>query len=315
MRRRGIALVGGKETIARGDTDAVMRFYGGLFSRLAQEVPGLGELTRYVGFQRRVSEGAYAHFFGIEVEAGENGSLAARIPEGMLAWDLRAGEQIVWRHREAAPSRSPITWAWLDRPPSGRWTGEYCRDGERPWWISAHAYVDPSAAAPDDAVALVDPDPAWADQYREMAGWLRHRLGPEIALRTEHYGSTAIPGIPAKPIVDMLIEVPSFAAAKRKFLPALNDERWEYWWYNDHMMFIRRARRMGPRTHHLHLAPRGHRLWEGLAFRDYLRAHPQTAARYAALKRELAQAHRQDREAYTEAKTTFVRQITARALS
>jgi GrpB-like predicted nucleotidyltransferase (UPF0157 family) len=233
----------------------------------------------------------------------------------MLAWELRAGEQIVWRHGEAIPSRSPITWKWLDRLPSGRWMGEFGLDGEPPWWISAHAYVDPHAAAPDDAVALVDPDPTWADRYQEMAHWLRQRLDPAIALRIEHYGSTAIPGIPAKPIVDILIEVPSFAAAKQHVLPALNDERWEYWWYADHMMFIRRARAMGPRTHHLHLAPRRHRLWEGLAFRDYLRAHPQTAARYAALKRELAQAHRQDREAYTEAKTAFVRQITARALS
>jgi GrpB-like predicted nucleotidyltransferase (UPF0157 family) len=188
--------------------------------------------------------------------------------------------------------------------------------GGQPTWISANAYVQPGAPEADgDEVALIDPDPTWSSQFQEMASWLRRRLGPEVAQRIEHYGSTAIPGMSAKPVIDILVEVPSFDVAKRHVVPALNDPQWEYWWYSDHMIFIRRERPMGPRTHHLHLAPRGHRLWEGLAFRDYLRVHPEAAARYAALKRELAQSYRDDREAYTQAKTAFVRQVTAEALS
>jgi len=72
---------------------------------------------------------------------------------------------------------------------------------------------------------------------------------------------------------------------------------------------------MARRTHHVHLAPASHPVWDGLAFRDALRAHPDTAARYAALKGELATRYREDREGYTEAKTAFVREVTAKALA
>jgi GrpB-like predicted nucleotidyltransferase (UPF0157 family) len=168
--------------------------------------------------------------------------------------------------------------------------------------------------ASNDDVELVDYDPSWPQQFTEFATWLCDLLGVDVALRIEHYGSTAIPGIPAKPIIDVLVEIPSFAEAKRVTIPRLNSERWEYWWYSDHMTFIRRERLMGRRTHHVHMAPRGHRLWEGLAFRDYLISHPQEVSRYAALKRELAENYRQDRERYTQAKTEFVREITSKAL-
>ena len=73
--------------------------------------------------------------------------------------------------------------------------------------------------------------------------------------------------------------------------------------HDPHTPFFRRS-----------LAPAGHRLWEGIAFRDYLRAHPEVAARYAALKWELAAQYREDREGYTEAKTAFVRDVTDKAL-
>jgi len=62
------------------------------------------------------------------------------------------------------------------------------------------------------------------------------------------------------------------------------------------------------------MAPAGHEIWNGLAFRDYLRSHPEDAARYVALKRELAGRHRTDRERYTEAKGAFVREMTEKAL-
>jgi GrpB-like predicted nucleotidyltransferase (UPF0157 family) len=71
---------------------------------------------------------------------------------------------------------------------------------------------------------------------------------------------------------------------------------------------------MGPRTHHIHAGPARHRLWEGIAFRDYLRTHPDEASRYAALKHDLAEHLTTDREAYTNNKESFVREITAKAL-
>jgi len=94
-----------------------------------------------------------------------------------------------------------------------------------------------------------------------MANWLRNAIAPEIALRVEHYGSTAIPNMPAKPFIDTLLEVPSFAEARRSLIPVFNKPECEYWWYNGHMCFIVRKDPMGTRTHHIHAAPRGHRLW------------------------------------------------------
>ncbi|OGN87617.1 MAG: hypothetical protein A2158_07455 [Chloroflexi bacterium RBG_13_46_14] len=161
---------------------------------------------------------------------------------------------------------------------------------------------------------LVDYDPAWPDRFDEMAAWLRNTISPEIALRIEHYGSTAISGLPAKPIIDILMEVPSFYEARRNLIPLFNKPECEYWWYDEHMVFIIRDKSMGVRTHHIHVAPKDHRVWEGLAFRDYLRTHPGEAQRYAALKHELAELHGNDREAYTDLKTDFVREITDKAL-
>ena len=179
----------------------------------------------------------------------------------------------------------------------------------------ANAYIDTNRERPRDEVALVDYDPEWPEQYRRMADWLQQCLGSELALRIEHYGSTAIPGMSAKPIVDILVEVPSFRAAKERVLPLLNEESWEYWWYSDHMIFIKRSGLAGVRTHHVHLAPRQHVIWQGIAFRDYLRAHPEYALRYEDLKRQLARSCSSDREAYTAAKTEFVKEVTARALT
>jgi GrpB-like predicted nucleotidyltransferase (UPF0157 family) len=79
------------------------------------------------------------------------------------------------------------------------------------------------------------------------------------------------------------------------------------------MVFIKRDALMGKRTHHVHIAPRGHPVWKGLIFRDYLRAQPQVAARYAGLKRGLAARYREDRERYTNAKSTFVKDVLAEA--
>jgi GrpB-like predicted nucleotidyltransferase (UPF0157 family) len=144
---------------------------------------------------------------------------------------------------------------------------------------------------------------------------LREQLDPDIALRLAHYGSTAIPGMPAKPIIDILVEIPSFSAGRQRALTVMNDPAWEFWLYSGHMVLFRREECMGRRTHHVHLAPAGHDLWKGLAFRDYLRAHPEDAARYAALKRELAQTYRDDRERYTRMKTQFIEEINQKALS
>jgi len=319
-----IQLVGGQQVIASdGNFEDVLRFYGNLFDRLTKEVKYTGDLTRYVGYQSVVGGKDQLHFFGIEVDRIQD------IPAGMVAWDLGDSTWTAWAAqsgRDVIISQDDLEWHWFSPSPTGcaRFTGEFtaCLPAElgegipdrRAFWISANAYVGlQESDVSDDQVSLVDYDPAWPQQFAEIATWLRDHLGSDLVLRAEHYGSTAIPGMPAKPIIDVLVEVPSFAEAKKRAVPRLNSEAWEYWWYSDHMVLIKRKELMGQRTHHVHMAPQGHEIWAGLAFRDTLRSHPEEASRYAALKQALAAAYRQDRERYTQAKTDFVRKVTSRA--
>jgi len=323
-----LKLVGGQQVLASdGDAEKMLHFYDRLFDRLTREVEHTGSLSRYVGYQRAVGDQSHLHFLGIEVDAIRD------IPEGMAAWDLDDHAWIVWHRecgREVIVSEQEMRWRWFESPSSGeargRGVGEFAaplpevwsadeRSAGQTFWISANAYLRPQdREAQRDPVRLVEYDPAWPEQFEAFAAWLGGALGGDLALRVAHYGSTSIPGMPAKPIIDVLVEVPSFAEAKRRIIPLFNDPLWEYWWYEGHMTFVRRDRLMGRRTHHVHVAPRGHAVWRGLAFRDYLRSHPKEASQYAALKSELAASHAQDRERYTQAKTAFVQDVLSKAL-
>ena len=311
-------VVGGQEVIANDNNlENILRFYGGLFGRLKNEVKNTGELTRHVGYQSNVEGQARLHFFGIEVEELED------VPDGMVGWELTGDRWKLWQPengQDVVVEEKHIRWHWIETSEvaGGRPIGEFAVVGPEEhcgeFWISANAYVRMNEQdACTDEVELVDYDASWPDRFEQFAGWLYEKVGHDTVLRLEHFGSTAIQAMPAKPIIDVLMEVPSFAEAKKRVLPILNNELWEYWWYSDHMILIRRERLMGRRTHHLHIAPNGHRLWEGLLFRDYLREHGEDALRYAALKRRLAAEYHEDRERYTEAKTAFVKEILARS--
>lgn len=318
-------LIGGQEIMDTVDENAVLHFYGGLFDRLTKETMHTGGLTRYIGFQCPLGGTERLYFFGIAVNRIE------RIPPGMVAWDIDNNTLRVWAPAadgDELASTADISWRWRQWLSGGYGglVGGFTLEGpaslgslhvpdEREFQLSAHACVMPGA--PDDGVddvMLVEYDPSWPDRFEKMAVHLRKNLGPDIALSIEHYGSTSIPGMPAKPVIDILVEVPSYDEAVRRAFECLVGEEWEYWLYADHVIFVKREKLMGIRMHHVHMAPRGHRLWEGLAFRDYLRVNPADADRYAALKRELAERYRDDRERYTTAKTAFVQEITDRSL-
>ncbi len=287
----------------------------GLFKRLGVIIEGPG-VTRYVGYHGQVGGVTKVRFFGVQVDSVEG------IPRGMVGLQLGRDTITVVRPPGAGTftDRSgPLTWDWLDRSAKGAPVGEFTTEWLAPslrspveFVLSVNACFERGRSAEDD-VRLVDYDPKWAAQFGEMAAWLRRAVPPGIALRVEHYGSTAIPDMPAKPVIDILLEVPAWAEARRSLIPIFNRPDCEYWWYGDHMMFIIRREPMGVRTHHIHVAPKGHRIWEGIAFRDYLRIHPEEAARYAALKRTLAESSSTDREAYTDRKADFVREIVAKA--
>lgn len=313
-------LVGGQRLFPDGcDQEERMRFLGDLFQRLIREVANTGELTRYIGFQGKVEGRGDLQFLGIEVDRIES------VPHGMISWQLDESNWFVGAAEDGhveAPRKVGLRWDWREcsSPGPRPWVGEFSPAGRAPdlpgrmlLWCNAYVGLHVAGAA-DDAIRLVDYDPAWPEQFAEFSLWLRAAIGDDIALSIEHYGSTAIPGMPAKPIIDVLVNIPSFDKAKRRVLPRLNDPQWEYWWYEDHLTFIRRNRLMGERTHHVHMAPRSHRLWQGIAFRDYLCAHPADAEAYARMKRALAASHSRDRECYTREKTEFVHEITRKAM-
>ena len=162
-------------------------------------------------------------------------------------------------------------------------------------------------------IFVVEYDPSWPQHYADEARFLRSLFGPDLVTRIEHYGSTSVPGLAAKPVIDILVEVTSFEAAKREMIPVLDDLGYGHDWPAEHLAFFKGYGVNAPVKHHLHVAPGGHPVMDGLLFRDYLRKHPETARLYEELKYALAEQYRNDREGYTDAKSEFVREITERA--
>ncbi|HEX9766299.1 MAG TPA: GrpB family protein [Nitriliruptorales bacterium] len=164
-------------------------------------------------------------------------------------------------------------------------------------------------------VEIVDWDPSWSQRASDLISDLDHRLARWLAGSVEHVGSTAVPGLAAKPVVDLLAPVVSLVDA-----PGADDVLSEAGWQLVPPELDRRPWRRSyvladddRRLAHLHLVEREHARWrETLLFRDRLRRHPELAQEYARVKRFAARAHADDREAYTEAKSAFVQDVVAR---
>jgi len=172
-----------------------------------------------------------------------------------------------------------------------------------------------------EPVEIVPYDPDWPDRFAAEKAHLLACLPPGLIRRIEHFGSTAVPGLAAKPIIDMLVEVASLDETRRRAAPILEAQGYDYFWrptFGDdgppfYAWFIRRDA-AGRRTHHIHMVEAsftGH--WDRLLFRDFLRAHPETARAYQVLKLGLASTLSGDRVGYTRRKGAFIDRITARA--
>ncbi len=158
----------------------------------------------------------------------------------------------------------------------------------------------------DEPVTVVDYDPAWPEMFAAERALLEPALGGQLIGAIHHVGSTSVPGLAAKPVIDILAGVEDLASSRPLF-GAVEALGYLYAPYRSEEMhwFCKPSR--ARRTHHLHLMPAGSlRYREEIAFRDALRASPHLAADYERLKRELAVRHRADREAYTEAKSAFI---------
>jgi len=168
-----------------------------------------------------------------------------------------------------------------------------------------------------DEIELVPADPTWPRRFEDEAARLRAIIPADLLIALEHIGSTAVPGLPAKPVIDMLATVTDLDAARARLVAPLEAAGYAFWAENpetDRLFFVKGLPPSAPRrTHHLHVMAAGPAALKHIAFRDYLRDHPREADRYAALKRDLARRFHHDREAYTEAKGAFIAQVLDKA--
>jgi len=165
---------------------------------------------------------------------------------------------------------------------------------------------------PEDPIEIVPYDPSWPHLFERLAVDLRGALG-DVVLRIDHIGSTAIPQLAAKPVIDLQISVADFEPLDVYRLPlgglgyvfhADNPERTK--------RFFREA--PGQRRTHVHVRRAGSFSEQlALLFRDFMRVHPDVAARYTYLKMSLAERYKWDRQAYTDAKQPFIWQVIAQA--
>ena len=159
----------------------------------------------------------------------------------------------------------------------------------------------------DEQIRLAPADPEWPARFDLEQAVLVEAIGRWVVGGIHHVGSTAVPGLDAKPIIDILVGVSDLETARECFEP-LAARGYLYASYLPEVMHWFCKPDPARRTHHLHLVPAGSRRFDDeLAFRDRLRADPGLAADYSALKRRLAERHRDDREAYTEAKGEYIR--------
>lgn len=167
---------------------------------------------------------------------------------------------------------------------------------------------------------LVSYDPAWPERFRAEASRIQQSLGL-LALRVEHVGSTAVPGLGAKPVIDIQVTVPSIAPASRytELLASIGYTFVSLGEFDGVYPYFCKPT-VWPSTHHIHLCqPGSDEERNHLAFRDYLREHPATADQYLALKRHLATMHHgetlESQEAYSLSKTAFVNSVLKHALA
>lgn len=172
----------------------------------------------------------------------------------------------------------------------------------------------PTRASPNPVI-IADYDTRWPGLFDQEKVRITEALG-EMVAAVEHVGSTAVPGLAAKPILDILVGVAGpgnldrcvapLVALGYEYVPAFEMSA-------PNRRYFRRSDAQGRRTHHIHAVPHGTRFWRRhLLFRDYLRQHPESARAYGELKRRLAADTPTGRE-YTFAKSAFVRSIEAQA--
>ena len=164
-------------------------------------------------------------------------------------------------------------------------------------------------------VYVVPYDPSWPAEFIAEAARIRLAVG-DLVMAVHHIGSTSIPGIFAKPVIDILLEVYNIQAldARSAALAELGYEAKGEFGIPGRRYF-RRDSAMGTRTHQIHAFEAGSPgIERHLAFRDYMIAHPAIARHYGLLKQQLAASHPEDIEAYMDGKDSFIKEHEAKAI-
>lgn len=164
-----------------------------------------------------------------------------------------------------------------------------------------------------EPVEVAEYDPRWPALFEEERDLIRSAIG-EIVVDIQHIGSTAIPGLAAKPIIDIMVGVESLEVPQET-LSAMEAIGYEFRGDGDvpGRLYFRKGR---PRSHQVHMTEYGSAFWEEhIAFRDFLRAHPEDAEAYEGLKRRVVRQFRNDRIGYNEAKADFIQNILKKATS
>lgn len=170
-----------------------------------------------------------------------------------------------------------------------------------------------------ERIILVPYDAKWAERYAQVETELKSLLPRMLMQRIAHIGSTAVPGLSAKPIIDVQVEVSDLEEVKNEVVPKMVELGYEFIWRPTmgdvapfYAWFIKRDDR-GERCVHVHMVESGQTSVDRIIFRDYLREHPDALKEYEAHKHDLAKRFPKDREAYTKHKTEFVNDVLAKA--
>lgn len=166
-----------------------------------------------------------------------------------------------------------------------------------------------------ESVEIAEYDPKWIKWFESEKNHLQDSLPPDLIIRIEHFGSTSVKGLVAKPIVDMVIEITDEEWGREIIPTVLEPLGYDCFWRPigdsdepPYFTWCIRRNGAGERTHHLHFVTEGVKDAE-LRFRDILRGNPQVAAEYGKLKLSLSKQYVADRISYTKAKGDFIRKV------
>lgn len=167
-----------------------------------------------------------------------------------------------------------------------------------------------------DEIFIEKYDPTWPARFALESARIVAALPVSLVLGIEHFGSTAIPGLSAKPVIDILVAVTSVTYAREIAITPMSELGYAFWSENpksDRLFFVKGLPPAPRRTHHVHMTEASGEMWDRLLFRDCLRIEPAEAAHYSQLKNRLAASFGADREGYTAAKARYIEDVIKRA--